>query len=230
MKKKTTKINYLNVGDKTIPYIILNKNNKNTYFRFKKDYLEVSKSKYVNENYVITYLTNNFDEFYNKYLKTIKTIPKTDEIVLEEKSYQLKIIASNTFNYEITDNKLIVYTKLTDNLKIKKLIYKKHLIKMLERIDKKVTETLIGHKIKPLKIRFGHYKSKFGSYHRIKDEITLNVVLAKANIGYLYYVLMHEYAHTKHFDHSKNFYKVLKELMPEYDYYHKTIKKLSIWI
>ena len=60
--------------------------------------------------------------------------------------------------------------------------------------------------------------------------VRVNIVLAKAEINYLYYVIMHEYAHTKVFNHSKDFYNLLEKLMPNYKYYDKNIKKLSIWI
>lgn len=229
-KKTKTEIKYLNVGDKTIPYIILNKDNKNTYFRFREEYLEVSKSKYVKEEYIVNYLKNNFDSFYQRYLKVVRNIPKKNEIVLEDKSYQLVINESKSFTYRIDQDQIIVNTKIKDLEKIKKKIYQQHLENMVKEIENDVNEILVKNNIKPLPIRYGYYKSKFGSYHRFNKEVTLNIVLAKTNIKYLYYVMMHEYAHTKHFDHSKNFYKVLKDLMPDYIYYHKSIKKLSIWI
>lgn len=220
---------YLNVGDKTIPYIILNKDNKNTYFRFKANYLEISKSKYTTNNDVLNYITNNFDRFYQKHLQVLKTLPKTDEIILENKKYQLMIENTRGFKYEVTSDKIIVSSNLTID-KIKYLIYENHLKSMFAKIEFQVNQVLKANKIKPLPYRFGYFKSKFGSYHRIKKEVTLNVVLAKTNIEYLYYVIMHEYAHTKVFNHSKAFYQVLRDLMPNYLNYQKTINKLSIFL
>ena len=135
MTTKKTKIKYLNVGDKTIPYIILNKSNKNTYFRFKEDYLEVSKSKHVKEDYIINYLTNNFNDFYTKYLKVLKKIPKNNEIILEGKSYELVIEPKNSFSYNVIENKIIVNTKMKDIDKIKRKIYQLHLEQMIKLIE-----------------------------------------------------------------------------------------------
>lgn len=217
-------------NDQEIKYVIINKNNKNTYFRFKDNYLEISKAKYVTQTYILNYLYDNFDAFYLKYLKHLESIPNHNEIILEEKSYQLNIIENNKFSYLINGNKINVYSKYKDLEKIKKLIYKDHLKKMIDNINEDVKLVLKTNKIKERPIKLKYYKSKFGSYNRKKDEITLNIILAKANINYLYYVIMHEYAHTKEFNHSKSYYKVLKELMPNYIKYDKTIKKLSIWL
>lgn len=216
--------------DAEIKYVIINKDNKNTYFRFKNNYLEISKAKYVSEASIKDFLFNNFDKFYNKYLEHLNSIPNEAEIILEEQSYKINLIQSNKFSYNINENIINVYSKAIDITKLKKLIYKNHLLKMIESISAKVNLVLNLNKIKQRPIKLKYYKSKFGSYNKKHDEITLNIVLAKANINYLYYVIMHEYAHTKEFNHSKSFYKVLKELMPNYKKYDKTIKNLSVWL
>ena len=225
--KTKTELKYLNVGDKTIPYIILNKNNKNTYFRFKEGYLEISKAKYTTIKNALDFVNINFDSFYQKYLKSLTSIPSSNEVILEDKSYSLEVVNKKGFKYQISDNKIIAYSNLSVD-RIKYFIYEHHLKQMINKIISEINIVLRTNNINPLPIKFGIYKSKYGSYHRIRKEITLNVALAKGNINYLYYVIMHEYAHTKVFNHSKAFYEVLNKLMPNYVKYHKTINKLSI--
>jgi len=213
-----------------LPYKIVNKNNKNTYFRYKDKYLEVSKPIKISEAFITDYLTNNFNKFYLKYHEHLKSIPNNNEIILEDQSYQLIIYNNKPFSYEIKDNQVIVNTTLKDIEKIKKKLYEYHLLSMISRLSNQVDSVLKNNNIKKRPKKLKYYQSKFGSYHRINNEITLNIALAKANINYLYYVIMHEYAHTKVFNHSKKFYKVLETLMPNYKYYDKTIKNLSIWL
>lgn len=223
-------IKELEVNNQILPYKIINKNNKNTYFRYKDNYLEISKPYKITEQYITEYVTNNFNNFYNKYINHINSIPNDLEIILEEKSYQLIINNKRPFSFEIIDNKLIVNTTIKDITKIKKKIYEKHLLKMINQLSSQIDQVLKTNNIKKRPKVLKYYKSKFGSYHRVNDEITLNIALAKANINYLYYVIMHEYAHTKVFNHSKKFYKVLEKLMPNYKFYDKNIKNISIWL
>lgn len=223
-------IKNLIVDDKEIKYILIKKNNKNTYFRYKDNYLEISMPKKLDEKIITDYLINNFDKFYKKYTTHLKSIPNKFEIILEEKKYKLIIKPGRKFNYKILNDEIISYYKKIDIELIKKKIYKEHLKTMINKINDDINLVLKQNKIKPLPIKISYYKSKFGSYHRNKNEISLNLILAKANINYLYYVIMHEYAHTKEFNHSKKFYKVLEKLMPNYKQYDKTIKDLSIWI
>lgn len=225
-------IKELYLNNKTLKYKIINKNNKHTYFRYKDDYLEISKSKNVSNDLVVNFLNENFNKFHNKYIDHLNSIPNNYEVILEEKSYILNIKTSKTFKYQINNetNQIDVYSnfKNIDDIKLK--IYHTHLVYMINKIEKDIKIVLKKNRIKPLPIKISYYKSKFGSYHKKKKEITLNLILAKANIKYLYYVIMHEYAHTKEFNHSKNFYKVLKKLMPDYEYYDKSLKDLSIWL
>lgn len=216
--------------DEEILYKIVNKANKNTYFRYKDNYLEISKPYKVSESSITDYLLNNFDKFYKRYLDHLNSIPNLTEIILEDKSYKLIINKRKSFSYEIIDDEIIVNTNLTDIIKIKKIIYEKHLLVMLKLLNDDLKIVLNNNKIKQRPIKLKYFKTKFGSYHRKNNEITLNVILAKTNINYLYYVLLHEYAHTIVFNHSKKFYKVLETLMPNYKFYDKRIKNLSIWL
>src|SRR5690625_1453933 len=179
-------IKELIVGNKTIKYKLVKKNNKNTYFRYKDDYLEISMPKKLNENIITNYLTNNFNKFYEKYINHLNSIPNKKEVILEENSYNIIIIASNEFKYSIIGESIYVYTNLKSITEIKKQIYKNHLIKMINKINKNILTILKQNNIKPLPYRISYFKSKFGSYHKAKKEITLNLILAKANINYLY--------------------------------------------
>lgn len=223
-------IKYIIQEEKILPYVIINKKNKNTYIRFNSDYIEISKSKHLTNAQVIKLIEKNFDTYYDKYLILKNSTPDEDEIILEEQKLKLIINKNTKFSYEIINDSLIVNSNKNNILDIKKQIYQRHLESMIERIKPAYSDVLTQHDINERLIKFGLFKTKFGSYHRISDEIKLNIVLAKANINYLYYVIMHEYAHTKVFNHSSNFYSLLEKLMPNYKYYDKRLKKLSIWI
>ena len=223
-------IKVLVIDNKELPYKIVVKNNKNTYIRFKDDHIEVSKSKHVSTKDVIKLMETNFDKYYNKFMTLQKSVPLENEIILEGKTYEIDLFKASKFSYVIHGDTVKIGTNKTDLEVIKKMVYKDYLSKMIELIKPKYETVLKEFKIAPREIKLGYFKTKFGSYHRLSDIIKLNIVLAKVDINYLYYVIMHEYAHTKVFNHSKDFYNLLEQLMPNYRYYDKNLKKISIWI
>lgn len=223
-------LNYVELDGKIIPYKILETKNKNTYIRFTKDYIVVSKSKHIKNSDIEKLLLSNFNKYYNKFIILSNNTPTDDELILEGITYKINIMSNKVFKYELINNTINIYTNKTDLQDIKKLVYKDYLIKMINRLNNDVNIILSNNNIKTRPIKISYFKTKFGSYHRISDIIKLNIVLAKAEINYLYYVIMHEYAHTKVFNHSKDFYNLLEKLMPNYKYYDKNLKKLSIWI
>ncbi|VEU80667.1 M48 family metallopeptidase [Haploplasma axanthum] len=223
-------INYIEKDSRKLPFVIKEKKIKNIYFKFNKEFVEVSASKYVSKKQIVELIETNFDKYYQKFIAFQSNTPDENEAILEGNKYQIIIIPERKFIYLIDGEKVYLFTatkKLEDN---KRRLYEKHLGKMLQRIDNDLKNVLSENGIKERKIILGHYKTKFGSYHRNTDVIKINIALAKYDKNYLYYVLIHEYAHTKVFNHSKDFYNLVEKLMPNYKEYDKNLKKMSIWI
>ncbi|MFI3326751.1 MAG: SprT family zinc-dependent metalloprotease [Clostridia bacterium] len=65
-----------------------------------------------------------------------------------------------------------------------------------------------------LKIRT--MKSKWGSCIPSKNQITLNTKLIEYDYKFIEYVVLHEFCHFIHPNHSKDFYKLVEKLMPDY--------------
>lgn len=215
---------------RVLPYVILNKTNKHSYFRVKETHLEVSKSRYLTKKDVLSYINNNFDHFYNKLTLIQSKILPDNIIMLEDITHHLIITKSKTNSYQIIGDTVYVNHKKDDIDVIKKWVYKQHIINMVNKITPNINQVLKLNQIETRNIRYGYYKSKYGSYHKKNNEITLNIILAKLDINYLYYVIMHEYAHTKVFNHSRDFYKTLGDLMPNYQIYDKKLKAIAIYI
>lgn len=223
-------MDYFVKDGKSLPYVILAKNNKHTYFRLRSDHLEVAKAKSLSNRDVLRLIDYRFDVFYEKYIKKVKNKLPDNKIILQDVEFDIIKSNNNSKRLLITDNKIIINNNFKSSDEEKYFIYESHLKTMLEAISKDVSYVLRENDIKERPIRFGYFKSKFGSYHRIKDEITLNVILAKMDINFLYYVLMHEYAHTNVFNHSKKYYEQLAQLMPDYRKYDKLLKKIAIYL
>ncbi len=207
---------------KTIRYQTVIKNNKHTYFRIKDDYVLVTTNKKM-IHLIDTYLFEHFDSLYQK----IKRKPEVsaDSIQLRGKSYHLSF-HEGRFRYLISDSEVMAWGK--DIMSTKKKIYMNEIKEMIVDVHPKVLKVIAKNQLKQLPIKYKYLKSKFGSYHKKHDEITLNTFLATLDPIYLEYVLYHEYAHKIIFNHSKAFYDILDTWMIEHKIIQKALKKMVI--
>lgn len=210
---------------RVLPYVIEKKRIKHTYFRLRKDHVHVSTNKLVNETKIIDLLYKKFDVLYKRLNQRVKL--QDHEIRLWQINYELKVLPGK-FSYIIEDHKVTCHANTDDIDKIRKLIYKQELIKMIYQIRHKILATLARVDIHELPYKYKYLKSKFGSYHKKHQEITLNTFLATIDPIFLEYVLYHEYAHHKVFNHSKAFYQVLDNMMLNHKNIQKTLKKMEI--
>ena len=211
---------------KQIPYEIHKKKIKNTYFRIKDGYLKVTTSSFSKKKLILTYIDLKFDQIYDNIEKT-KREEAQDQIMLWGQMYQL-VISYGRFKYEMIENQVMVSSTKTDIHLIKKQIYLNEMKKGLLSLEDQVNQTISTKGLKPCPFKFKYLKSKFGSYHRKNKEITLNTFLARLNPIYLEYVIYHEYAHAIVFNHSKDFYNLLEEFMPNHRVYQKDLKRIAI--
>lgn len=77
-------------------------------------------------------------------------------------------------------------------------------------------------------LKFRTMKSRWGSCAFTKGRITLNRLLVLLPQECMDYVTAHELAHFIHPNHSKEFYEVLNQVMPEYKTIRKYMKRVSI--
>lgn len=211
---------------KVITYQVIKKRIKNTYFRVKEGMICVTTNHRTHHQLILSYIDLKFDQLYAKLLLS-KTLEPDYEITLWNNTYQMTV-QKGRFAYEIKDQMVLVSTQKTDFMEIKKAIYKKELLKKLNTLNDKIEHTIASKGLRPLPMKLKYLKSKFGSYHRKHHEITLNTFLARLDPVYLEYVIYHEYAHVLVFNHSKDFYNLLSEFMPNHRLYQKDLKKIAI--
>lgn len=89
------------------------------------------------------------------------------------------------------------------------------LAKIIEKQIKKYSEKL---QVKPNKVRIRNINYAWGSCSSRKN-ITINSKLAKKEEKIIEYVVLHEMCHLIHMNHSKEFWKLVENNMPEYKKY-----------
>lgn len=206
----------------SFPVKILYKNIKHTYFKMREDGLTIHTSKKTPFHLIETYVLEHqrrFEQTYEKY--------QQKEFILWGKNVEVKLY-EGPFSYEIKGNLIHMYDNSKEISQTWLKVLSEESKRYLEHIKGTLEQRLQTFQIKPRVYQLKWYTSKFGSYHRNKDYISLNIYLATLDPSLFLYVLYHEYAHTIHFHHQKTFYALLEKLCPNHKIFEKKLKSLVI--
>ena len=113
--------------------------------------------------------------------------------------------------------------KKTDEYKIKNIdtFYRKEIEKILPQ---KVQEHSIRMNLFPTSISYRKNKRTWGSCN-YKNGLNFNILLMKFPLEVMEYVIVHELAHIKHKNHSKDFWNLVAVFCPNYKEIEKQFKK-----
>lgn len=201
---------YFEYNDEKYEVIIQKKNNKNTYIRVKEDLkIYVTTSKFIPKFMIQNLINSNRNTIIKMIEKQKKELDKfTDNYYLGNK---IDIMIINIIkNPYLEDNTLYVKNKSDIEKWYKKqteIIFKEHLELIYNRFTENVPYPSLT--IRKMKTRWGVCNKKL-------KKITLNSNLIYMDTKYLDYVIVHELSHFIHFDHSKNFWKLVEENEPNY--------------
>lgn len=219
-------INNFEIDGVKYPLIIKNKNIKNIKIKVNAlNYIEVIINSYVDKNKIYEVLNNHIDWLKKRiyFNKKNNLLFEFDELREKKKVLILgknrKIIYDNYLSDEyILDD--VLYTKNKSWTYKEVFFFYRNFLK--ELYINQVSDLINKPKliIKPL-------KSRWGSYNRNKNEITLNLFLLFFDESFIKYVIDHEVSHIKYFDHSKSFYKELEKRCPNYLVLRKQMKNLT---
>lgn len=158
--------------------------------------------------------------------------------------YELRYSDRRTISLKVKDARLIVYSPRGVRLKEIEKIIDKHLNWINSKIAMQMsrlesTKSLTEEEIKVLKKDAGKYLSEkteyfakvmgleYGKITITSAKTRFGSCSSKKNISYSYrlmlypeeareYVVVHELAHTRLMNHSKEFYKIIEGVLPDY--------------
>lgn len=119
-----------------------------------------------------------------------------------------------------SDGTLFVVTEdLTDQGKIQRQIetfFKQKEQELFASLMMKYQQLLAGYPIPHAILKIRSMTSRWGSCHPRKGVVTLNSKLIHTPIACVDYVVLHEFCHFVHPNHSKSFYGLVAQFMPDW--------------
>jgi predicted metal-dependent hydrolase len=208
-------MNKVTLKGQEVPIIYHNKSTKHSYVRVKAPgIIHVTLGRYANKAWMNDLIEKNADAL----LKQVKKHTEDKPYTLFGETVKQVLIDEKTAFYKEEEKTLYLPKDRTQEAlkKFEKTLLLKTVKQILDVFPHKDFLNVEG-----LTINTRYTSTVNGSCHAKKRRINLNLYLVRKPKIFLHYVLMHELAHLKVQNHSKDFYQVLEVLCPNY----KDIKK-----
>lgn len=189
---------------------IIRKRIKNTYVRFNDEgYFVVTTSNWVPIFSIKKMLESNSEKLIKMVNRSIKRTTNDGIFYYLGKKYDI-IVNEDDKRISFEENK--IFTPSLERLED----YKKKLaVKVFsERLE--VLHKLFEEKIPYPRLRVRKMKTKWGVCNRKNDTVTLNLDLINRSLDEIDYVIIHELSHFVVFNHSKDFWNVVRKYCPNY--------------
>jgi predicted metal-dependent hydrolase len=135
--------------------------------------------------------------------------------------YKIVLIESENKKVELKDSSVCIYSKNGKHFWLLEEWKKQKAHEVFKKYIKKY-EKLFDLEVKAVRIR--PMRTKWGSCNYKKMYINLNLYLIHKSLNAIESVILHEFAHFFHPNHSKEFYSFIYNIMPEYKKYELELK------
>ena len=212
-----------------ISYTLLRKKVKNINLRVKSDRsVVVSANAKVSAKQIDDFVVRKSQDILT-YLEKFKEIEKTplvyqyisgEDFYLLGKKLKLKVEETKSESVTIDENYICLNVKDQSDISKKQKLIEKFFNTQCEKCFSELMEktqvTFSVYNIKMPLLKMRTMKSRWGSCMPSKKIITLNKKLIHLDYKYIEYVVVHEFVHLIHPNHSKNFYNFLAGIIPNW--------------
>ena len=209
----------IRLNGREVPYRVTAKNNKNTYYYFKRDgYIQINLAHNQNERDALNYITANETTFYRKYLKhCVRTVDDSVYRLWGKEYRRMRGDGDLIF----TDDTVRIPDDATRVTAFEKAAMTEYLS---ELVDRYMDNGFID--IKNITLRTRYAKTRHGSCNPRLRTININTHLVHLDKRYTEYVFLHEICHLVHANHGADFYDLLHRLCPDYRVIRRELKAL----
>lgn len=164
--------------------------------------------------------------------KSKKEYNTGEKIRIFDKECVLSILPGRKNVAYLKEDKINVLLTDIDNIELRKRTIRR----LQDRIAKEEIEKMVNE-IYPLykshvkeipKLSLRRTISQWGCCNKSKNRLSFNLSLVELPLMCTKYVVVHEFSHFIYFDHSKEFYKEIEKVMPDYQKYRKKLSKIII--
>lgn len=146
------------------------------------------------------------------------------------KEYTLKVVEKHAGKAEVLmqDDTIAVYVPQGLPEENRKQVIMESLVKWYRQcfddiIKERIEKYSLQLKVNPCKVAIKDQKTRWGSCSR-KGNINLNWRLVMAPMSIIDYVIVHELCHLRIMNHSKDFWDLVKSILPNYSESRKWLK------
>ena len=205
---------YYQINGKEYPVIIARKRMKSIRYTYKDGSFRVSAPRFFATQKKIK---EGLDKFALKLLKADQKTKAVGDNYIYLLGHQIDIQECGQINF--TNGEAIVYKNREDlNKKLKKW-FLKYLTEQT-----RYYEQVMGIS-KPYTVRVRNMSSRYGSNSSGTHSLSFSMILLHYSHDIIDSVIIHELAHDKIKNHSKQFYDVVYKYCPNYDALHRRLRK-----
>lgn len=205
------------ISPRSVPISFLKKvlNEKSFWIMKTLDKFESMDESFINRKYIDGEIFYYLGEEYKLKIIEDKNIKnKKDNYCYVDIKKENLIIATNNNEVEYIKNELKKWYKI-ESEKI-----------VIERLEVLKKEKPLMNQLTPNIIKIKEQKKRWGSCTS-KKIIYINSRISMARIDVIDYILVHEFSHLVHMNHSKDFYNLVKKILPEFKECEKWLKENS---
>ena len=231
------------IDDQTIHYQLERKSVKNLNLRIRND-----GSVYVSADNLVpieeidsfvrsksSFITNAIKRFNElaKYKPQPKNYVSGETFYIQGRSLRLQV--SQAQKDSITSDGINIYleVKKPEDTERKKRIVDRYMNKQCKIVFSEIVDEIFPifkkYNVSLPALRIRNMETRWGSCLAKKGIITLNKQLLEAPRNCIEYVVMHEFCHFIHPNHSKHFYDFLTILMPDWKERKKLLEKVAMY-
>lgn len=205
------------IDGEVVEVVILYKNNKNIYLRFKEDKkLYATCNRFVKLSDIEKLINDNME----KITKMYRAIKKSNEndLFFNYLGKQYTICYNESVKTPYFEGDIL----MVKNEKALQKFYQSEVVRIFTSEVERITPYFKN--IPKFTIKFRNMKTRWGVNNRGNNTITLNTELLKKDIDLLDYVIIHELCHFYEANHSARFWSHVEKYYPKYKEARKRLR------